>query len=116
MDVIREQIETKGRLGLWKRTYGAEVIYRITDDGSGVCNSIEEMSGYYTKGTEIDLVKEIMDRGNKILFENIVSGVESDYEEYIEQFKNEDDFPIVPYVNFLSYDKAKEIWDLLEAI
>ena len=102
-----------GVLALWETNDGTNIVYRITDDGSGYCNSIEEMSGYYTKGTEIDLVNEIMNRGNKILFENIVSGEESTYEEYIGQFEKEDDFPIAPYVNFESYEKAKEIWDLL---
>ncbi len=101
------------KLKLWESTDGIKKVYRITDDGSGYCNSIEEMSAYYSQGTEIDLVKEIMKRENKILFENLVSGEEHTYEEYIEQFENEDDFPIMPYVDFESYEKAKEIWDLL---
>lgn len=114
MKELRELLATKGRLGLWKVNIQKEGIrYRITDDGSGYCNSIEEMSSYYKKGTEIDLVKEILDRDNKILFENIVSGEEKSYEDYLEQF-NTDNFPIVPYINFITYEKAKEIWDLLE--
>lgn len=108
-------IEKKGKLGLWKVNVQEEGIrYRITDDGCGYCNSIEEMSSYYRKGTEIDLVKEILDRNNEILFENIVSGEEKSYEDYLEQF-NTNDFPIVPYINFTSCEKAKEIWNLLEA-
>ena len=107
-------LETSGILALWETNDGTNVVYRITDDGSGYCNSVEEMSGYYTEGTEIDLVREIMNRGNKILFENLVSGEEHTYEEYIEQFEKDEDFPIMPYVDFKSYKKAKEIWDLLK--
>ena len=114
MNEKRTLMEQKGKLGLWKVNVQEEGIrYRITDDGCGYCNSIEEMSSYYSKGTEIDLVKEILDRDNEILFENIVSGEEKDYEDYLEQF-NTKDFPIVPYINFTTYEKAKEIWDLLE--
>lgn len=106
-------IKQKDKLCLWQTYDGKKIVYRITDDGSGYCNSIEEMSAYYTKGTEIDLVNEIKNRGNKILFEHLVSGEESNYEEYIRQFKEEKDFPIMPYVDFETYDKAKEIWELL---
>ena len=118
MKEIREKIEEKGLfreapLGLWKVTDGTETVYRITDDGCGYCNSIEEMSSYYNNGDEIGLVNKILEKENEILFENCVSGAEATYEEYLEQFKRDKDFPIIPYINFKSYEKAKEIWDLL---
>lgn len=109
----RRQILKKGKLGLWKITNKGVTIYRITDDGCGFCNSIEEMSSYYLHGTEIELVKEILHNGNKILFENIVSGESATYEEYLEQFKKNGDFLIVPYINFETYEQALRIWERL---
>ena len=115
MNEKRTLMEQKGKLGLWKVNVQEEGIrYRITDDGCGYSNSIEELSSYYNNGDDIGLVNKILEKENKILFENCVSGAETTYEEYMEQFKKDEDFPILPYVNFKSYEKAKEIWDLLE--
>lgn len=103
-------------LGLWKRSEGYWV---ITDDGSGVCNSIEEMSAYYNHGDEIGLVKEIISKGNDVIFEDHGESYGKGtytYEEYLAQFKDKDakEYIIYPYVTFTSYEAAKEIWDLLD--
>lgn len=113
---IRECLATKDILGLWEITNGTEKCYRITDDGSGVCNSIEEMSNYF-KGGETALVDEIIKRGNKVFFESDVGT--ATYDEYLEQFAVYEDggcpeHPVYPYIDFETYEKAKEIWDLLE--
>lgn len=113
---IRECLATKDVLGLWEITNGTEKCYRITDDGCGVCNSIEEMSSYF-KGGETALVDEIIKRGNTVFFESDAGT--ATYDEYLEQFAVYEDggcpkHPIYPYVNFETYEKAKEIWDLLE--
>lgn len=111
----REVMFSKGHLDLWKITCdNGMTCYKITDDGSGICNSIEEMSGYYKKGTEIDLVNEIIKRDNPVVFTD-----DATYEEYMEQFDiyaegGEPENPIYPYCTFKTYEKAKEIWDLLE--
>lgn len=113
---IRECLATKDVLGLWEITNGTEKCYRITDDGSGVCNSIEEMSSYF-KGGETALVDEIIKRGNNVFFESDVGT--ATYDEYLDQFAVYEDggcpeHPVYPYVDFETYEKAKEIWDLLE--
>ena len=108
-----EVLLSKGHLALWKASNGEEECYRITDDGSGYCNSIEEISGYF-KGDEIGLVDIILEKGNEVMFVNSGTLEKHTYEEYIAQFDNMVDFPIYPYVNFATYEDAKEIWDLLE--
>ena len=108
-----EVLLSKNHLDLWKVSDGIEECYRITDDGSGYCNSIEEMCEYY-HGDEIGLVNIILAKGNNVVFVNIETLGEHTYDEYISQFENEGDFFIFPYVNFETYEKAKEIWDLLE--
>lgn len=107
-----EVIFSKGNLDLWKINNGVEEWYRITDDGSGCCNSIEEMCAYY-HGDEIGLVNIIIEKGNNIAFVNKETLNYCTYEEYIAQFETEQDFDIFPYVNFKTYEQAKEIWDLL---
>lgn len=111
----KELIAKKSNLGLWKVNDSSSIVYRITVDGSGHCNSIEAIQGYYKNGAdEVGLVNEIINRGNNVEFYNIDKGDEAaSYTEYLEQFNNEDGFPIYPYVNFETYEKAKEIWDLL---
>lgn len=113
---IRECLATKDVLGLWEITNGTEKCYRITDDGCGVCNSIEEMSSYF-KGGETALVDEIIKRGNNVFFESDVGT--ATYDEYLDQFAVYEDggcpeHPVYPYVDFETYEKAKEIWNLLE--
>ena len=112
--VKREVVLSKGSLDLWKVSNESEECYKITDDGSGICNSIEEMSGYYRQGTEVDLVNEIIKRNNPVVFTDGAT-----YEEYMEQFDRyaeggEPENPIYPYCTFETYEKAKEIWDMLE--
>lgn len=107
------EIYRKGELALWEIRYQNGVIYRITDDGSGYCNSIEEMCEYFD-GNEIELVKIIVKDENDVMFVNKETLTDCTYTEYLNQFQEEKDFyPIYPYVDFKSYDKAKKIWDLL---
>ena len=114
--ITRELIEEKSFLGLWKVSDGINTVYKITDDGHGICNSVEEMSGYYFEGTETDLVNEILKRGNTVIYTDDLT-----YTEYMAQFEDykngrEPKTVIYPYCNFESYEKAKEIWDLLSEI
>lgn len=116
--ITRELMLEKGDFGLWRVCDGAEECFRITDDGGGYCNSIEEMCRYYN-GDEIGLVKQILQRGNNVIFadhgESYGKG-EYSYEEYLSQFEKSDgDYIIFPYVDFDTYEKAKEIFDLLNA-
>jgi hypothetical protein len=108
-----EVILSKGHLDLWKVSNATEEVYRITDDGSGYCNSIEEMCAYYN-GDEIGLVNIIIENGNDVMFVNIETLENCTYEEYVTQFEMTEDPLIFPYVNFETYEKAKEIWDLLQ--
>lgn len=111
-------IESKhnGILGLWERYRGEWV---ITNDGTGVCNSIEEMSAYYNNGDEINLVKEIISNGNDVIFVDhgeVYGKGKYTYEEYLAQFDDEDakEYIIFPFVTFTSLEKAKKIFDLLQ--
>ena len=113
--VERKLIETKGDLGLWEVTNGKETVYRITDDGHGYCNSIEELATYY-KGDEVGLVKQIINKGNPVFFEDSCTGEKKSFDEYQEQFAREDEYPIFPYVNFESLSSAKEVLGLLEEL
>lgn len=111
--IKKELLLEKGCLGLWKLDNGVEEVYKITDDGSGYCNSIEEMCKYYN-GEEVKLVNIILEKGNSVMFVNIETLNYHTYEEYLAQFENEGYFLIFPYVNFEKYENAKEIWDILE--
>ena len=114
LETERELLLEKGELGLWKVSYGLEECYRITDDGSGICNSIEEMCEYYGS-EEVKLVNIILEKGNYIMFVNKETLDDCTYEEYIAQFEDEDgEYSIFPYVDFDTYEKAKEILDLLK--
>ena len=116
--ITRELVCEKCDCGLWKVSDGVEECFKITDDGGGYCNSIEEMCRYY-HGDEIGLVKQILQRGNNVIFaDHGESGGKGkySYEEYLSQFENSDDHYIIfPYVDFDTYEKAKEIFDLLNA-
>lgn len=106
------KIHEKGTLRLWKNysVYDKETRYTIHEDSA--CNSLEEIS-YAFNGDEIGLVNEVIKRGNKVDFTDNAT-----YEEYIAHLEayrngNEPKNPIYPYCSFETYEKAKEIWDLL---
>jgi len=106
----RKKIHEKGGLCLWENysAYNGETWYTIHEED--VCNSLEEIC-YAFNGDEIGLVNEVIKRGNKVDFTDNAT-----YEEYIAQFedyKNVEN-PIYPHCYFETYEKAKEIWDLLE--
>ena len=64
--ITRELIMKKGNLGMWRVSNGVETCYKITDDGGGYCNSIEEMCEYYN-GEEVKLVNIILEKGNDVV-------------------------------------------------
>lgn len=110
--ITRELILQKSKLGLWRVSNGIEECYKITDDGGGYCNSIAEMCQYYD-GEEVKLVNIILEKGNDVIFMNIETMEDHTYEEYLAQFFEDKEPLIFPYVDFNTYGKAKEIWDLL---
>ena len=110
--------ENKNGLALWENysAYDGQTWWNITDDGCGICNSIEEMCSYYNDGDEVGLVNEILVRGNEVTFEDhgeTEGKGEYTYDEYLEQINGDGNYIIFHYVSFTSYEKAKEIWDLL---
>ena len=110
-NIIRK-IEEKGKLGLWEHRCGNDVWYTIHEEN--VCNSLEEICYAFNDGDEIALVNEVINRGNTVDFTDCAT-----YEEYLKQFEmyanNEDvENPIYPYCCFETYEKAKEIFDLLK--
>ena len=109
----RKKLHEKGRLRLWENYsgYDGETWYTIHEED--VCNSLEEIC-YAFNGDEIGLVNEVIKRGNKVDFTDNAT-----FEEYMEQFEaykngSEPENPIYPYCYFETYEKAKEIWDLLK--
>ena len=107
--IKRKKLHTKGELCLWEHCFGydGETWYTIHEEN--VCNSLEEIC-YAYGGKEVELVNEVIKRGNKVMFTD-----DATYEEYLAQFDDYENVenPIYPYCCFETYEKAKEIWDLL---
>ena len=115
MAIIRK-IEEKGKLALWEHRAELcnDIWYTIHEED--VCNSLEEICYAFNDGDEIALVREVISRGNIVDFTD-----DATYEEYLKQFelyaKNVDvENPIYPYCCFETYEKAKEIFDLLKEV
>ena len=110
--VKTKKIHEKEKLCLWEHSScDGGTWYTINEND--MCNSLEEIC-YAYNGKEVDLVNEVMKRGNKVVFSGNASS--ASYEDYIAQFDNYEKVknPIYPYCCFETYEKAREICDLLE--
>lgn len=109
MTIVRK-LEEKGKIVLWEHCAerSNDIWYTIHEED--MCNSLEEIAYAFHDGDEIGLVNEVISRGNKVDFTD-----DATYGEYLKQFEEYDCInPIYPYCCFETYEKAKEIFDLLD--
>ena len=107
IEYVHTKVEEKRNIAIWKHEYGEQEWYTIHEEC--MCNSLEEISYAYPGTDEVGLVNEVIKRGNKVMFTG-----DATYEEYLEQFEHYGSTdPIYPYCCFDTYEKAKEIFDLL---